>query len=197
VRRTQIAAMVGLAALSGCGTVGAHDRVIRQPMVTPTTRELGYEQGYPPQGQCRIHTGTRYGECTAPLNGLRVRFSGGPDPTEFVTLPATTTQTRDRFVRVKAAVANPAINDQVTQTVFGQLLVATHAVIGSSMQATWHYRGGTRRCTGTSGRYGVASCSEMPLGFASRDREPVLITVSFQYRNRLYSSQIVYRAFSD
>ena len=36
-----------------------------------------------------------------------------------------------------------------------------------------------------------------PLGFASHDGDSVGITVSFKYKNNLYSSHVMYQAFGD
>lgn len=100
-------------------------------------------------------------------------------------------------IRVKAAVGNRAINDQVRQTVFGRLIVHGHPVVDVEISATWQYRGGERYCAGKTNCYGVAACSEMSLGFRSRDGDAVRIVVSFTYKDRVYGSSVTYKAFSD
>lgn len=195
--RVAMAILLGPVVLAGPHAVNASGREIVQPMVTPTARESGYEQGYPPQGQCRVNTVTRYGACTAPLDGLRVQVAGSPQAGLFVTLPASTTETRDHLVRVKAAVGNPATNDQVRQTVYGQLIVRDRPVVGAQMHAMWQYQRGERYCAGKTNWYGVAACSEMPLEFGSRDGDAVHIVVSFTYKDRVYRSSVIYKAFSD
>jgi hypothetical protein len=165
-------------------------------MVTPTSRQFGYADGYPPAGQCQIFTATQEKECVAPLDGLRVRLTG-PDVGMFLTLPAVTMETLDRAIAVKAAIGNGAINDQIRQNVFGQLLLHGKPVTNAWMTATWHYRGGIRRCGAESGWYGVAMCSELPLGFKTRDGDTVVVDVTFLYHHRAYSSRTSYRAMAD
>lgn len=198
MKSIRLVILLGLLVLAGTHSVGARGRAPTvQPMDTPTARELGYEQGYPPQGQCRVNTAALYGACTAPLDGLRVQVVGSPQAGLFVTLPASTTETRDHLVRVKAAVGNPAINDQVGQSVYGQLIVHGRLVVGVRMQGTWQFRRGERHCGGTTNWYDVAACSEMPLAFGSRDGDTVRVVVSFTYKNRVYRSSVTYKAFSD
>lgn len=189
-----------LGLLTGCGQRAATGRIpsgpLPVPMVTLSPQEIGFVNQGPRPGECRIYT--YYPGCHAPLDGLIIPTAvGAPKGQTPVTLPAMTMRTRDGAVMVKAAVGNEAINDEYSQTVFGQLLVRGEPVDHARMVAMWHSRDDTRTCTGfTSGAF-PGSCSEPALARGSIDGQTIRIDVTFMYRGRLYESHTSYHASSD
>jgi len=112
-------------------------------------------------------------------------------------LPATHHAWKGGSLVVKAAIANPMINDQVPETAYGQLRVQGKPRVGAQMTATWHYRGGLKTCTASVDRYGIASCSEAPLAFKARDLDQITVAVAFSYRGHRYAVNTRYRASND
>lgn len=163
---------------------GTHIPILRAPAI----RYVGIPR-------CRVSGETyRPGYCVDPPNVLSV----GPLPGNAGNLVGLPAQHRTYgSIIVKAAVANPLINDQRRQIVYGQLLVRHKPVPRLRMTATWHYRNGNKVCRPVSGVRGVASCSEPALALGTKDLEPVAIGVAFSYRGRSFTVQTSYRAASN
>jgi hypothetical protein len=112
-------------------------------------------------------------------------------------MDAMTTRAKNGAILVKAAIGSARIVDSARQIVWGQIVVHGKPVVGIEMHTTWHFRGGVRRCSRRTDRWGVASCSEKALEFDASDGDTIPIDVTFNYQHHTYSTRITYIPLSD
>ncbi|HZU13892.1 MAG TPA: hypothetical protein VFB58_13705 [Chloroflexota bacterium] len=143
---------------------------------------------------CHIHQGYPAGYCVDPPNVMSIP-GGWLFQNSLIGWRASYRRYGD--VIVKAAAANPMINDRVPETVYGQILVGGKPVSGIRMTAVWRYRGGMKVCRPFAGAHGIASCSEPALAFQSQDNQRIPIEVAFAYHHRTYTVQTTYEASVD